>query len=86
MPLTWLKRKYTTGKQYKNQKAPTGHSGKSRTKGKAKNKPLIGDPIMLVDMSGIDKFCAASDRLLSKHGIAFQYNGKIYVNRSVIPA
>lgn len=85
-PIKWLKKKFITGVQWKNQKAPMGRSGKSRTKGKNKNKPLIGDAIMLMNMSGVDHFCAGSGKVLPKRGIAYRHNGEMYVTRSDIPA
>lgn len=86
MEITWLKKKYVVGTRWKNQKAPMGRSGKSRTKGKAKNKPLLGEAIMLLNMSGKDTFCASTGKILPKRGIAYRHNGVMYVSRSAIPA
>jgi hypothetical protein len=80
-----LKRKYTTKPQTKNQKSKHNNSGHSKNKKSGKKvEPPIGQPCMLINLSGVDEFCHSTGTKLPKRGIVFRHNGNYYISRAAI--
>ena len=79
----WMKHKYIVGNSYKVQKSThgnSGHSNKKSNKRVKKNKELVGKKVLLVNMSGVDKFCAETGKKLPKKGMVVEFGGKFYAD------
>jgi hypothetical protein len=53
---------------------------------KTKAAPKIGAPVKLLNMSGIDKFCAFTGKKLPKNGIAWKHDDNLFINRTAAEA
>ena len=86
MPVTWIKRKYVVGATYSSQKSPAGNGGgkgKTNKKSNKRNKKireLFGRKVMILNMSGVDKFCASTGKKLPTKGMVVEYEGKYYAD------
>lgn len=82
----WLKAKYSVGNAYKNMKASSNISGKNNKKDnnskKRKVQELFGKKVLLVNMSGVDKFCPVTGAKLPTNGMVVEYKGDYYANFS----
>lgn len=89
MPVITLRRRYREGLRYKNQKSPGGNSGnknKKRVNKAPKQKQLPGQKVMLLDMSGEQRFCAGTGQPLPNRGMVIKHNGEYYRDYRSIPA
>ena len=80
---TWLKHKHVVGSAYKHQKSSHGNSGKSSKKSnkrEKKNKELVGRKLMLVNMSGADRFCPITGKKLPAYGMVVEHKGVYYAD------
>lgn len=83
MPVQWLKHKHVVGSAYKHQKSTHGNSGKSSKKSNKRQKKkaeLIGRKLLLVNMSGVDKFCPVTGLKLPTKGMVVEHKGVYYAN------
>jgi hypothetical protein len=84
MSIEWMKKKYRLGgKSYKLQKSSSGNSGKSNKKSNKRAKPqkdLVGKKVLLVNMSGVDKFCPVTGKKLPTHGMVVEHGGTYYAD------
>lgn len=84
---TWLKHKYVVGATYETQKSPNGNGGKGKVNKKSnkrqkKVKELLGRKVMLINMSGNDRFCASTGKKLPTRGMVVEYEGRYYADFS----
>lgn len=81
---TWIKHKYAVGAGYKVQKSQHGNSGggknKKSNKRTKKPKDLVGKKVLLVDMSGVAKFCPITGNKLPSNGMVVEHKGVYYAN------
>lgn len=80
---TWMKHKYVVGAAYKHQKSSHGNSGKSSKKSNKRAKvikALVGRKVLLVNMSGVDKFCPISGKKLPTNGMVVEHQGVYYAD------
>lgn len=83
MSVTWIKHKYAVGCNYKIQKSAHGNSGKSNKKSNKRQKKqaeLFGKKVFLLNMSGVDRFCASTGKKLPTKGMVVEYKGVYYAD------
>lgn len=82
-----IRNKYSVGPTYKAQKSKGGNSGKNKRKSGASKKPdILGEVVMLVNLSGVPEFCAHTGLKLPSWGIAWKHNGLLFRNQSAVRA